>query len=248
MILADTLAGVMLKAMAAKDPAEDPSALETMHKILTECPKFIFEQVSARLAAEAIMDPAKAAGQLPTPGDMAWLEFHLESERVAVWFGDEEMGDEPARLMVIRARHGFEPVAEFDHYDPAAGGLVKNAQYNPMLIGGLALLGVPALVERREVSQARINKHRAKAGKPPLYDHSELVLRDLDLARPQKSYAEQQETERDSARPARHRREHFCRAHLRFRAGKLELVKPHWRGDASLGRMPAAYRVRAGGP
>lgn len=241
MILADTVAGAMLKAFAGSKA----DSVGTMAGILETAPKFVFEQITARLAAEAITDPAKAATMLPIPADFAWLEFHLEDERVAFWFGDEETTG-PGEVMVFRAAHGAYPHGAFDTFDPDGGGLIKHPQYNPMLLGGLALLGVPALVERRQISQAKINKHRAKKGKPALYDHDELVLRDLDLARPQKSWAEVKEAQRDSARVPRHRREHFCRAHLRFRAGKLELVRPHWRGDASLGRVAPFYRVRAG--
>jgi hypothetical protein len=38
---------------------------------------------------------------------------------------------------------------------------------------------------------------------------------------------------------------HFCRKHIRVRLGKLEYVRAHWRGDASLGVKPATYRVTA---
>jgi hypothetical protein len=36
---------------------------------------------------------------------------------------------------------------------------------------------------------------------------------------------------------------HFVRAHLRLRLGKIELVRPHWRGDAQLGIKRPAYLV-----
>lgn len=36
---------------------------------------------------------------------------------------------------------------------------------------------------------------------------------------------------------------HFCRAHLRVRLGKLELVSSHWRGDPSLGIRRTRYKV-----
>jgi hypothetical protein len=38
---------------------------------------------------------------------------------------------------------------------------------------------------------------------------------------------------------------HFCRAHMRFRLGKVEWVRSHWRGDASKGVVRHDYRVRA---
>lgn len=36
---------------------------------------------------------------------------------------------------------------------------------------------------------------------------------------------------------------HFCRQHIRIRLGRLELVRGHWRGDASLGLAQSRYRV-----
>jgi hypothetical protein len=36
---------------------------------------------------------------------------------------------------------------------------------------------------------------------------------------------------------------HFCRTHLRFRLGKLEYVREHWRGDAAIGIKRSRYEV-----
>lgn len=36
---------------------------------------------------------------------------------------------------------------------------------------------------------------------------------------------------------------HFCRAHLRYRCGKIEVVRSHWRGDASVGIKRSRYNV-----
>lgn len=38
---------------------------------------------------------------------------------------------------------------------------------------------------------------------------------------------------------------HFCRAHLRVRLGRLEIVRAHWRGDASIGIKQSRYKVTA---
>lgn len=38
---------------------------------------------------------------------------------------------------------------------------------------------------------------------------------------------------------------HFCRAHLRVRNGRLEMVKSHWRGDPALGIKRTRYKVTA---
>lgn len=36
---------------------------------------------------------------------------------------------------------------------------------------------------------------------------------------------------------------HFCRAHLRLRRGRVEIVSAHWRGDAALGVQRSRYRA-----
>lgn len=36
---------------------------------------------------------------------------------------------------------------------------------------------------------------------------------------------------------------HFCRSHLRVRRGRLEVVRGHWRGDASIGIKQSRYSV-----
>lgn len=37
---------------------------------------------------------------------------------------------------------------------------------------------------------------------------------------------------------------HFCRAHLRLRNGKIEVVKSHWRGDPALGIKRTRYKMQ----
>jgi hypothetical protein len=37
---------------------------------------------------------------------------------------------------------------------------------------------------------------------------------------------------------------HFCRSHLRLRLGRLEIVRSHWRGDASLGIRQSRYKLK----
>lgn len=38
---------------------------------------------------------------------------------------------------------------------------------------------------------------------------------------------------------------HFCRAHLRIRLGRLEVVKAHWRGNPAIGIKQSRYTVTA---
>jgi hypothetical protein len=241
MILADTLSAVIAKGIARGDPMPAEQLAE-----FDEIPKFVFETATAKLAAEAIVAPDKVASQIPLPAAMTWLEFHLPGGRIGFCLHEKSPGaGDKFNVLFVSHPHGEPlPTADGDHFDRDAGGLQRYPHYNPLLLGALALLGVPALIERRKIDQSRLNRARAKRGKPLLHNHVELRLHDLDLARPQPTSAELRAAGERTGR-RRHRREHFCRAHLRFRAGKMELVRPHWRGDATLGRVVPAYRVRA---
>src|SRR5262245_45655967 len=230
MILADTFAAEIL-ALAEAD--RDQYFANTL-AMLETAPKFIFESATAELATNANTDPAKAARHLPLPDKLAWLEFHTAAGSKVGFFIqaiDESM--RTAKVILACAVPGktelrFHPaMLEMDE-----GGLHELAGdndlsgWNPILIGALALLGVPALVERREVDVSRLNKARTKHGKRPIYQHEEVRLHDLDLARPQPTSGELRARYDGRTGQHKHRREHFCRAHLRFRNGKLELVRP----------------------
>lgn len=79
----------------------------------------------------------------------------------------------------------------------------------------------------------------AKAlGIPPARDWTEIKLQinkpaDIDDGQPH------------ADRVTGQRALHFCRSHLRVKRGKLEYVRSHWRGDASLGIRRSTYKVAA---
>ena len=238
MILADTLAEAFRNAAGLEAAASD------LRVMLDGTPKFVFEPDTARLARDAITDPAKAAAEIPLPDEICWLEFHLDREKVGFFFYSAGESLRLARCLVVQLPAGSDELTITTEWlDLDAGGLIAQANYNPLLLGALALLGTPALVERRQVNQDRLNRARDKRGKPRLYDHAQLRLVDLDLARPQRHASNGGPGWSDSNRRA-HRREHFCRAHLRLKRGRFEFVRPHWRGDPKLGHVEPAYRVR----
>lgn len=100
------------------------------------------------------------------------------------------------------------------------------------------VMASPKVYERDEVSMAKLNKKRVRAGKPSLCDHT--VIR-VTAEPPQRGVRVT-----DTGAVAEHgkKRLHPVRFFTRIKGGKLETVRPHWRGDASLGTKSGNYRIR----
>jgi len=108
--------------------------------------------------------------------------------------------------------------------------------------GTLALMNSPKTVRvAEEVDFVRLNKRRKQMNRPPLLSHRVVTI---DLAK-----VERVLHEGDAAEPGAPRQQHFVRWHLRLVRGALYPVRPHWRGDPSLGiKAPPAYQLTASAP
>ena len=97
-------------------------------------------------------------------------------------------------------------------------------------------------VERQTVDYSKLNKKRAKTGKPPLPTMTRIVLKrsaeELAKNTIQMHAVNADQTERGK------RRLHDVRSHLRLKNGKIEIVRAHKRGDASLGSVEQLRIVR----
>lgn len=111
------------------------------------------------------------------------------------------------------------------------------------IMAALAIINTPRIVGRRQHMphrglERKLLAARGVQGRFPLNAWTEILL---DVSPPHDASSE---------RPAEahltgERALHFCRAHLRVRLGRLELVRSHWRGDASLGIKRSRYKVQA---
>jgi hypothetical protein len=101
------------------------------------------------------------------------------------------------------------------------------------ILGILSFLNSPRLVRLVDISRTRLNAARSRRGKYPLLAYREVSV---DLG---EDAITALRLDSDGTRRALH----WVRAHLRFRLGQWEIVKPHWRGDASLGVRRPAYRL-----
>lgn len=100
----------------------------------------------------------------------------------------------------------------------------------------LSLLCSPRIYSSRLVEFGKLNKQRAARGKWPLMAYREVSVR---LSDPHSCPDVVRATGEGAPKPL-----HFVRAHLRLRSsGRIEVVRPHWRGDAQLGIKRPTYRL-----
>lgn len=114
-------------------------------------------------------------------------------------------------------------------------------QEQAIVFAMLALINSPRVINRRQFMPDRgletaLSKARGGVGKFPLHAWTELTLSVGD----QVDHSDRQPFE---AHLTGGRALHFCRQHLRIRSGRLERVRAHWRGDASLGIKRTRYRL-----
>jgi hypothetical protein len=109
-----------------------------------------------------------------------------------------------------------------------------------IIIALLSFINTPRIIGRRTHLphaglQRKLATARGMVGKFPLQAWTEIVL---EVTPPKVDDGEPHETRLTGAKAR-----HFVRCHLRIRLGRLELVSPHWRGDAALGIKQSRYRM-----
>lgn len=230
MILADTLAD-QLRATTNRDA-------QALLASMGDAARFVFDDKTSALAVGAVMRPADVARAIPLPAAVSWLELSIPGERVGILFRTEGEAMRQARCIVAR-KLASEPALRISTamIDMDGGGFDGLASYiGDAFIGAIAMLATPALCNKRPVNLEKLNKSRARSGKPPLFSHEMMTI---DLGKT--SLGNQNGTIGDGhTRP-----HHFCRAFLRFRLGKMEMVRPHWRGNATVGVRAPNFRVTA---
>lgn len=116
------------------------------------------------------------------------------------------------------------------------------AQSAKIIYGALAFINSPKIIGRRQHMPHRglereLIKQQKIIGKFPLHAWTEIIL---DVTPPKEAEGQHDFEAHLTGRRALH----FCRAHLRIRDGKLQFVKAHWRGDASIGIKRSRYIVK----
>ena len=106
----------------------------------------------------------------------------------------------------------------------------------------LALINTPRIIGRRQHMphaglERELLRQREAIGKFPLNAYTEIKLH---VMRPPEDLSDDPVTE---AHLTGAKALHFCRAHMRWRLGRVEIVRGHWRGDPSLGTKRSRYTV-----
>lgn len=118
-----------------------------------------------------------------------------------------------------------------------AGNLSKISSSQALLFvcAILAMMNIPGAAQANPiVADAKLQRARAKAGKLPLISYTQLTMK-------AGGHHGKEPNDPDSPHePAFHKRRHHVIGHIRLRRsdeplGEWTWVRPHWRGDASLG-------------
>lgn len=229
---------------------------------LRRAPRFVVDRRTADLIATMLDQPTRllaSAKHMFAPAEEAWVELDTEDGRIGMLLTCREgsLTDGSAGLYLPTDGNPVSAPIDWDLTKPRGlvtwlGGqrefleralaaqaghpLSVDLEKAALLMLGLfAVLCTPRLCIQRAVDRTKLNRARARTGKWPLLAYHEVVI---DLS---KSPTVTPPTGVGSPRAL-----HFVRAHLRARStGRIELVRPHWRGDAQLGIKRPAYRVTA---
>lgn len=221
-------------AVAALRPLMDrPARLlaGSRHMFLPAATTWIETEAPER---ERVAVLASCAGDSLTAGSAGVYSWHAGAGDYVAVPVDFDLAS-PGRLVRYLADAG--PQIEAAIGEAAGGGIRADlGRIGLLLLALLALLCSPGLWERREVDLGRLNRARAARGAWPLLAYHEVRLA-VDGTPP---------TVTPGTGGGPPRALHFVRAHLRVRSnGRVELVRPHWRGDARRGVKRPAYRVTA---
>lgn len=98
----------------------------------------------------------------------------------------------------------------------------------------LALINTPRLTQVVDHDLSKLNRARLKRDKPPLLSYKDVIIR------PDSGWTSESEARRETGEVRRH----HVRTFLRLKQGKVELVRPHWRGNREKGYVLQNHVVR----
>jgi hypothetical protein len=158
-----------------------------------------------------------------------WSEGAYYSGRQSRFIRSSRLPDVQRRVEEINA--AYQRAAEWNH----------SCEW---LRAVMAIINTPRIIERREhAPHAGLRKKlAAKEAVARVHPWHEVVLSVAPLPEAK------DEGDRPESRLTGERALHFCRAYLRIRLGKLELVSAHWRGNQALGVVQTRYRLSRGDP
>ena len=230
-------------------------ALRTAHA-------FVMTEDAQRAAAHLIATSKTATpitDQFRLPYPVCWVEGTVENGKVGFYL--DGRFDPPPRAMLlicisrrqnemgIKAMGAFEPdtlrfseggrtiaiscspIDEMHNAGINAREVLNSAIINAM--SAIAIINSPAVSSTESSDLVRLNRQRAKRGKPPLLDHHIVHIRP--------AVARQLRTEMAADDEAEGRRLHWRRGHFKARKTGLFWWSPHLAGRKELGMVEKDY-------
>jgi hypothetical protein len=206
------------------------------------------KEMAEDLGRDALGRGASVAASAFLPAPVTWLEFaEAGVGRFAILLEGPRCAE---RFMMTAVGHrGSGHLGFLTGFDSAlsaeAVALPLNSEdprrWCAFMYGLLAIINTPRVIGRKQHMphrglERRLLKARPTAGMFPLRGWTELKLEAFAQQRDESGKVHEAHLTGERCR-------HFCRAHLRIRLGKLEVVSAHWRGDAALGIKQTRYLV-----
>lgn len=261
------IAGDLLKPVAKRNAADHVG----MTRLMAGAHFFELTAVFPMLrdVSEKFEDDFAEPGHLAfLPAPKTWLEWSQPARRDGRIVGSVSVGillvEQPdlCRASVYMARKYSAVRAPYEADKLAELGLATNGTPSPerltitcshdgndrrafmhdVIYAALTIINSPKVINRRQHQPDRgferaLNAHRGLTGSFPLHAWTEILLsvntHDAAGSAPA------------SAHLTGARALHFCRSFVRVRLGQIEIVRSHWRGDASIGIKRSRYTVGA---
>lgn len=182
------------------------------------------------------------------PAPKTWIEFSRDGMRTAALLQEIDGGVEVRVACLDRETGAFSSFNErLNIILPSFTILSHNLEWasaiSTTLYGALVVINTPRLIGRKQYMPHRgLERSLANAkglvGKFPLHAWTELKL----------SVSAMMKQADGTVHEAHYTGEkclHFCRAHIRVKAGRLEMVRAHWRGNPALGIKQTRYKITA---
>lgn len=121
------------------------------------------------------------------------------------------------------------------------------SSFAAFFVAACSVINTPRIFDRAQSELDRLNKARARNGKPPLLSYSEVTMpADTAEALKDAEFGVANVKENPEHKKGGRKR-HRVRTFVRIIEGIVQIVRPHWRGDAKLGFAKSVTAVRHGG-
>lgn len=184
------------------------------------------------------------------PAPKTWIEWRNPSGRTG-YLLEERNGAVRITGAVSDGSWAINHLLPLDYRSKAQNpNLLRLSQYladgdesSEEFLALLSIINTPRVIGRRQHMphrglERRLTRAMGVQGKFPLNAWTEIKLQ----VSPPKDMSGDASTE---AHLTGQKALHFCRSHIRIRLGRLEVVRSHWRGDASLGIKRSRYKLAA---